>query len=69
MKIYPLKFKSMRFFLDWFWLIWAHNLGAQAGIPVSKILWIHDRSYVISIFAMKDIFVEQFIVLINPTLF
>ena len=69
MKILSPKILINEIFLKCFSLIWGHNLGAQTGIPVSKTLWIRHWSYVISNFVMKDIFVEQFIVLINPALF
>ena len=41
MKILSQRFELMRFFLNSFSLIWAHNLGNQTGIPASKTLCIH----------------------------
>ena len=37
---HPLRFEEVRFFLNYFPLIWAHSLGAETGRLASKSLWV-----------------------------
>lgn len=36
----------MRFFLDYFSLIWAHHLGTQIGMPASRTLWVRHWHHI-----------------------